>query len=203
MYLTLKEFIEKLNKIEISDERKKILLPLAKHINKKLEAKEPVAINFICTHNSRRSHLGQIWAHTLANYFGLNNVTCFSGGTVATAMYPQIVETLKSVGFSVLKLSETDNAFYALKTSGNAIPILSFSKEYNHPYNPSNDFIAIMTCGQADEDCPLVNGAEARYAVTYEDPKVFDNSTKKAEMYAKRNLQIASEMYFVFKMAQK
>ena len=37
-------------------------------------------LNFICTHNSRRSHLGQIWAAIAGAYYNVD-VATFSGGT--------------------------------------------------------------------------------------------------------------------------
>jgi arsenate reductase len=55
-----------------------------------------------------------------------------------------------------------------------------------------------MTCNNADEGCPMVFGAEARFPIKYDDPKAFDGTDVMNEKYTERSLQIASEMYFVF-----
>ena len=55
-----------------------------------------------------------------------------------------------------------------------------------------------MTCDNADEGCPMVYGAEARFPIKYDDPKAFDGTDLMNEKYSERSLQIASEMYYVF-----
>ncbi|WP_454047509.1 protein-tyrosine-phosphatase [Chryseobacterium sp. Marseille-Q8038] len=182
----------------ISEERKTFLQPLADFIKSKIEADQAIYLNFICTHNSRRSHLSQIWAQAMAYHFGIKNVFCYSGGTEATAMFPKVAEILSSQGFDIQKLSETENPVYAVKYAPNEAPVICFSKEYNHKFNPKNRFAAIMTCDNADEGCPLVIGAEARFPVKYTDPKVSDNTPQQAQVYTERSLQIGTEMFYVF-----
>ena len=194
----IKEIIDNFSTSNISEERKVVLQPLIDFINKKVENSEEIRLNFICTHNSRRSHLSQIWAQTMANFFGVKNVFCYSGGTEATAMFPKVAETLQNQGFEILKLSETENPVYAIKFDENSKPIIGFSKKYDHAFNPENGFAAIMTCSQADGGCPFIAGAEKRFPITFEDPKVSDNTPQQNEVYAERSLQIASEMFFVF-----
>ncbi len=185
--------------INITEDRKKVLQPLIDHIQNGVNNKELINLNFICTHNSRRSHLSQIWAQTLAHYINVPNVYCYSGGTEATAMNINVVETLIQQGFKTQSLSETANPIYAVKFSENNQPIIGFSKKYDNEFNPENDFCAIMTCSQADEGCPFIAGANKRVPITYEDPKVFDNTPLGKEKYAERSLEIASEMLYVFK----
>ncbi len=182
----------------ISTERKEVLLPLITYIRDKKSTGETIRLNFICTHNSRRSHLSQIWAQTMAYHFGIINVFCYSGGTEATAMFPKIGETLSNQGFDILKLSETSNPVYAVKYAPNEHPIICFSKEYNHAFNPSGNYAAIVTCNSADEACPIVFGAEARFPVKYDDPKAFDQTALMDAKYAERSLQIGEEMWYVF-----
>ncbi len=198
MYLNLFNVIASFSSQSISDERKEVLLPLVNYIQEKINADEDIRLNFICTHNSRRSHLSQIWAQTMAYHVGLKNVTCYSGGTEATAIFIKVLETLTSQGFQVLKLSENDNPVVAVKFADNENPILCFSKTYDHPFNPSNQFGAVMTCNNADEGCPIVVGAEARFPIKYDDPKAFDGTPLQTEKYAERSLDIAREMWWVF-----
>ena len=106
MFKNLKESIEVISIMPVSDERKEILKPLAGFIQKKADAGERINLNFICTHNSRRSHLSQIWAQVMAEHFNIRNVYCYSGGTEATAMFPKVAETLHSQGMEIQKLCE-------------------------------------------------------------------------------------------------
>ena len=192
------ETISSFQHIEIKDERKKVLQPLIEYVRTKRERQEKIRLNFICTHNSRRSHLSQIWAQTLASYFRLDHVECFSGGTEATAMFPKVAETLERQGFDIIELSKTDNPIYAIKFSSNEMPIIAFSKRYNHKFNPQTDFCAIMTCSSADEGCPFIAGAEKRIPIRYEDPKIFDGTEEMNQKYLEKSLEIGGELYYVF-----
>ncbi|WKK60122.1 low molecular weight phosphatase family protein [Sphingobacterium sp. BN32] len=182
----------------ISDERKLILQPLIDFIQQKIENKKDVNINFICTHNSRRSHLAQIWAQVASSYFKIPNTYCYSGGTEATAVFPKVAETLSDQGFKLCAIGQSGNPVYAIKFSDNDMPIIAFSKTYDNPFNPISEFAAVMTCSQADEACPFIVGAEKRIPIRYEDPKVSDGTPEQSQVYKKRSLQIASEMFYVF-----
>ena len=187
----------------ISEERKEALKPLIDYIQAKAHAQQEVRLNLICTHNSRRSHLAQIWTQAAAEHYQIPKVYCYSGGTEATAMFPVVAETLKLSGFRVQALSTGDNPVYAVKYSENQHPVIAFSKTYYDEFNPEGGFAAIMTCSQADGGCPFIAGAEKRIAITYEDPKTFDNSPQQAEKYNERSLQIAEEMFYVFSQIKK
>ena len=203
MNLKIREIIAQLSTERISEERKRILQPLIQFISSKLSKNEEVRLNFICTHNSRRSHLSQIWAQTMAYYYQIENVFCYSGGTEATAMFPKVVETLTNQGFEILKLSETENPVYAVKFAENEHAVICFSKKYDDDFNPKSEFAAILTCDSADENCPIVYGAEARIPIKYEDPKKSDGTPEMNETYFNRSLEIATEMKFVFENLRK
>lgn len=198
MFPELSQLISNFSVVSISTERKEILQPLVDYIQSKKNSAETIRLNFICTHNSRRSHLSQIWAQTMAFHFNIKNVSCYSGGTETTAMFPKVIETLINQGFQIAKLSEGDNPIFSVKYSENESAIVCFSKTYNDNFNPSSKFGAIMTCNNADEGCPFVQGAEARFPIKYDDPKTFDNTVLQTEMYAKRSLEIGKEMWWVF-----
>ena len=194
----MKNIIAQFSLNNISAERKEILQPLIAFIQSKKDNYETIRLNFICTHNSRRSHLSQIWAATMAYHFGIKNVFCYSGGTEATAMFPKIAETLAQQGFEVLKLSENQNPVYAIKYAQDEPPIICFSKVYNDNFNPKSHFGAVVTCNSADENCPVVFGAEQRFPIKYDDPKAFDGTDLMEAKYAQRSLEIAEEMFYVF-----
>lgn len=198
MYPNLEKTIQSISLIEVSKERKEVLKPLVDYIQNKVNSNQDIRLNFICTHNSRRSHLSQIWAQTMAFQFTIDKVFCYSGGTEATAMFPKVAETLRKQGFQIDKITETKNPIYEVKFDESQAPITCFSKVYSDDFNPKSNFGAIMTCTNADEGCPIVFGAEARFPIKYNDPKAFDGTELMDEKYAERSLEIASEMYYVF-----
>lgn len=199
MYKDLIETISTITSFQnINEERKATLQPLIDFIQHKIKSKEPININFICTHNSRRSHLSQIWAQVAAAHFQIPNVHCYSGGTEETALFPKVAETLTNQGFSIFKIADTLNPIYAIKYSDNTLPVIGFSKKYDSPFNPISAFAAVMTCSQADGGCPFIAGAEKRIPITFEDPKISDNTAEQSKVYAERSLQIATEMFYVF-----
>ena len=161
MYKNLVETINNVTTFQnISEERKNILRPLIDFVQQKVNNSQEISINFICTHNSRRSHLSQVWAQVAAAYYTIPNVHCYSGGTEETALFPKVAETLTHQGLSIFKIADTDNPVYAIKYSDNSLPIVGFSKKYDSPFNPVSAFVAIMTCSQADGGCPFIAGAE-------------------------------------------
>ena len=198
VFESIEKIISTLNVDTISIERKTVLQPLIDFIQAKIDKQKEICLNFICTHNSRRSHLSQIWAQTMAHHFNIKDVQCYSAGTEATALFPVIAESLTNSGFSIRKKDEKNNPIYSIKFAENQHPIIGFSKTLNDDFNPKSDFAAIMTCSQADEDCPFIVGAEKRIAIPFEDPKAFDNTTQQLEKYKERSLQIATEMLYVF-----
>jgi len=199
IFFSLLETIHGLKETNISQERKEILKPLIDFIQEKINQQLPIRLNFICTHNSRRSHLSQIWSQTMAYYYRIPQVNCYSGGTEATAMFHQVVTTLIKQGFAIKPISEEIiNTVFAVKFDSNEPSIICFSKTFDDSFNPENDFCAVMTCSSADEGCPFIAGAALRLAVRYNDPKVFDKTPQMAEKYEERSLEIATEMKFVF-----
>lgn len=198
LFNTIENTITALDVNSISSERKETLQPLVDFIQDKIKINQEIRLNFICTHNSRRSHLSQVWAQTLAHHFNIKNVFSYSGGTEATALFPMAAETLKNAGFKIEKIAETNNPIYSIKYTENEHPIICFSKKLDAVFNPKSDFAAIMTCSSADKGCPIISGAEKRIPIIFEDPKAFDNTPQQAEKYKERSLQIATELFYVF-----
>ncbi len=113
-------------------------------------------------------------------------------------MFPKVAETLTNQGFVILNLSDFPNPVFGVKYDQNEHPIICFSKEYNHAFNPQTGYAAIVTCNSADEACPVVLGADARFPIKYDDPKAFDGADLMDAKYAERSLQIGEEMAYVF-----
>ncbi len=182
----------------IPPERREELDKIALFIQKQVKAAQPVQLTYICTHNSRRSHFGQIWAATAAAYYDIPNVKTYSGGTETSAFNERAVAACERAGFDVTKTSDGKNPVYNVSFAANTEPLRAFSKKYSDSSNPQSNFCAIMTCSQADEACPVVKGATARVAIPYDDPKEFDGTAQETAKYDERCRQIAKETFYVF-----
>ncbi len=158
---------------------------------------QPVALTFICTHNSRRSHLAQLWAQAAAVCYGLTNVVTYSGGTEVAACNPRTVRALRRAGFSIATATPGTNAVYLAQFAETQPPARLYSKVYSAPENPQRDFFAFFCCDQADASCPTVAGAARRISVPYVDPKLSDGTPEESRTYDERSRQIAREMFFL------
>jgi arsenate reductase (thioredoxin) len=198
MYRELKEYItQRIQEFDsIPAERKKTLREVADFVAAEINKYGTVKLNFICTHNSRRSHLAQIWTQTAAAYYEIEGVETFSGGTEATAFNPRAVAAIERAGFHV-ENPGGDNPRYNIRFADGADPMLCFSKTFDDKANPDQQFAAIMTCSDADENCPFVPGASYRKPVTYRDPKESDGTEREEEIYDERCRQIAAEMLYM------
>ncbi len=196
----LREYVEEriTESSVIGDDRKNALTNLAGNIQRGLNSNGQVKLIFICTHNSRRSHLAHLWAQLSAGFYEVERVFCYSGGTEATAFNQRAVKALQDAGMRIVRLDDRSNPVYKVNFPGCRNGIKTFSKIYSDPPNPTEEFIAVMTCADADEACPVVHGANARHAIPYEDPKVSDDTIEESVLYADRCRQIAREMFYLF-----
>jgi hypothetical protein len=160
-------------------------------------------LNFICTHNSRRSHFGQVWAQVAAHHFGGDtNVETYSGGTESTAFNERSVAAMRRAGLDVHPVSFSENPKYAVRYAEDRDPMVCFSKKYiDASTNPTSGFAAVMTCDEADKGCPVVFGAAVRFSTPYVDPKVSDGTPTEVDTYDERCAQIAREMLYVMSQA--
>ena len=188
---------------KISAERKVVLAEIATAVASRLQAGAEANVTFICTHNSRRSHMSQVWAQTAAVYYGLDNVHAFSGGTQATACNCRTVAAMRRVGFAIEDATTGDNPVYLVKYSDDRPPLRAYSKLYNADDNPKSDFIALMTCSVADKACPVVKGAIARYPIHYADPRLCDDTPTETTAYNERCREIAREMFYIMSEVRK
>lgn len=191
-------FLEKAQAQIISPERQKVLLPLIEYIQQKTSAKQEINLNFICTHNSRRSQFAQIWAQVASTFYGID-LNSFSGGVEITAFNLRAIESLIRAGFRITSESiESENPTFRVHYSERKNSLKMFSKLFDDAANKAEAFAAVMTCSHADENCPFIPGTEKRIALNYSDPKEYDGTSIESEKYDERSLQIASEMMYVF-----
>ena len=184
----------------IPRERKEKLQELSAYIARKIEAEQVPKLVVICTHNSRRSHIGQIWLAVGADYFQLAEIQTFSGGTEATAFNSRAVKAFQQVGFEISTANENeDNPIYDIRWMKEMKPYQAFSKRFEDAANPKEQFAGIMVCSQADKDCPAVVGCDFRLSLPYDDPKEFDDTEFEEEKYNERIKQIGREILFSLK----
>ena len=194
---TVQALVQEFNRIP--EERKQLLQKLAAYIQQKQAQGQPVQLNFICTHNSRRSHMAQLWALAAATHYHIADVTCFSGGTEATAFNPRAVKAMQQLGFDMEQGSDGENPIYNVSYAPEQPAVQVWSKVVTDAANPSTAFAAIMTCTDADQNCPYVPGTELRLALPFQDPKAFDGSPQEEEKYMERARQIGRELLYALR----
>jgi len=196
MYDLIQQVIDKVNLESISEERRLELQVLVDYIQTKKDGNQEINLNFICTHNSRRSQFSQVWAKVASVLYQID-INSYSGGVEETAFNERAIQSLERFGFKISCSGEL-NPHYQIQFDSATEPIVGFSKMFDDPINPSRQFAAIMTCSHADENCPFVAGCEKRIPVRYDDPKEFDDTPLESAMYDYRSFEIASEMKYVF-----
>ena len=204
MYAEIEQFLTaRRSEFErIPQDRQRELQELGTYVAESLRTAGRCQLTFICTHNSRRSHLSQIWARVAADACGLSNVETFSGGTEATAMNARVVDSLRRTGFQIAAdNANADNPLYDVRYGDDSAPLRCFSKVYDQPPNPTSQFAAVMTCSSADQACPIVSECELRAPIRYEDPKAADDMPNEARVYDERSAQICREMLFAMQHA--
>ena len=182
---------------KIPESRQSLLKDLTTYIRNRRNDND-IRLIFICTHNSRRSHIAQIWAQTAAYHYEIKKIHCFSGGTEVSVFHPNAVKALEKAGFRIKKKSSGDNPVYSVYFCNEQIPVTAFSKLYSNSFNPQSEFVAVMTCSAANESCPFVSGSIFRIPLTYEDPKIFDQTVEADQRYFDKVREIGREMLFVF-----
>tara|TARA_B110000444_G_C18848126_1_gene603468 strand:- start:4373 stop:4972 length:600 start_codon:yes stop_codon:yes gene_type:complete len=189
------KFIEKLNTNNLQNIKKKKIDSLIQLIGNTDQA---IKLNYICTHNSRRSQLSQIWSETLSVYFNKKNIFSFSGGTQVTEVYEGLILLLEQVGFNITKESKVINSTLSIDYGDPNNKIKIYSKLFNCNSNPKTNFIAIINCESADKNCPIVHGAEYKFFLPFKDPKLMDGTNNENIYYSKTNMEIASTLKYLF-----
>ncbi len=200
MYPDIAEFLESLTGEfdQIEKGRQSTLGRIADYVSRKRAAGKEVRLLFICTHNSRRSHLAQIWAQTAAYYMDIDRVQTFSGGTEATAFNPRAVSAMKQAGFKIKGKNDSSNPIYSVSFARGVPAMEAYSKRFSDPINPQEEFCAVMVCSQADEACPVIFGSDLRVSIPYDDPMTFDGSPQESKEYDERCHQIARDILYLF-----
>ncbi|MEY4659025.1 MAG: protein-tyrosine-phosphatase [Crocinitomicaceae bacterium] len=184
---------------EISFERKSILENITRYIQNNLDSGKVSKLMFICTHNSRRSHFGQILCAIAAEYYQIPGVQTYSAGTEITAFHPNAISALRKIGLDIEAKESGKNAHFQVQINSTTV-LQAYSKLITDDINPKNEFAAIMTCTQAEENCPFVAGAAVRIGLPFDDPKAFDGTNMESEMYLSRLQEMATQLFYVFSL---
>lgn len=204
MYTAISKSIEQWSGQSIAPERKQVLDDMTAYFkNLMSERREAINICIICTHNSRRSQLAQVWATAIASYFGLENFKFYSGGTEVTAMHPNVAAVLKTKGFEIQKKNDSANPHYRISFGDEEPPFHCYSKRYSEIASEIEPFTALMTCAHADQNCPYIPEAQKRFSWTFEDPGKADNTSSALKAYNECSKMIASELHYIFKELAK
>ncbi len=188
---------------QIPKERKAELKDIANFILEQRKDHKSANLLFVCTSNSRRSHMAQVWSQIASYYYGIDSVFTFSGGTEQTRVNINAIDALIRTGIEIYSNNECENPLRYIRVGNKINPWVLFSKKYTDDTNPKNNFAAVMVCSEADKACPFVEGAESRIGLPYQDPKEFDNSPLKEAKYDERCRQIAREMFFIMDLFSK
>jgi hypothetical protein len=189
--------------VQIPEERKTELKDIANFIVEQRKEHKPANLLFVCTSNSRRSHMAQVWSQIASYYYGIDSIFTFSGGTEQTRVNINAIHALTRTGIEIYSNNQGDNPLRYIRVGNKINPWVIFSKKYTDATNPKNNFAAVMVCSEADKACPFVEGAESRIGIPYQDPKEFDNSPLKEAKYDERCRQIAREMFFIMDFVSK
>ena len=200
-YESLESIIADLPIAQIAPQRMSVIDQMVDYIVQKIKSNQEVRLNFICTHNSRRSQFSQIWAQTATDYYEIP-AFCYSGGVEVTAFNERAVAAIRRDGFKVVQKGD-ENPVYFVFHGEDSEPIVTFSKVYDDPLNAQKGFAAVMTCDHADENCPFIPGAEARIPLRFEDPKAFDDTDLEERMYTQRSHQIGAELFLIFQKVKE
>ena len=155
------------------------------------------AVNFICTHNARRSVLSQSLATVLAYRSGLKDLVFWSGGAEETNAHPNSIATLQRIGFRLLSQGEGANPVYELAYADDAAPLRIFSKKFDDESSPA-PYHAVLVCSKGDAACPFIPGVASRTLIPFEDPGTFDGTPEEEQAYNTCAAQIGGEMRFFF-----
>ena len=152
-------FQQALENLVLDDQRTALLQTIAKSIIQLISEKRKINLNFICTHNSRRSQLAQVWSSYASSYFKLNKIESFSGGTEVSAFFRNTVKTLQEVGF-IFQLIEFShqNPYYSISSHQHVKPIIGFSKLVEHEINKKRyDDSELYCCSGIGGYCVIIS----------------------------------------------
>ena len=184
--VSLDKYIDNLDSVVLKGYQKKRVKKISQELKSLINTYNKIV--FICTHNSRRSQLCEAWGSVLSKRFNLN-LFFYSAGTEKTGVYVEVINALQRAGLEIDKggkINDINN------------PIELYSKTLDEI--KGDEFISLMTCSDAEENCPVDPRSKKNIKLFYNDPKKFDGTHKESLEYDKICKLIASELNAIFKL---
>jgi hypothetical protein len=186
--------VENLDKVP--KQRELMLSEISKSMSTDYLENKTGKVLFVCTHNSRRSQIAEVWFKYATLYFGIQHFEAYSGGIEETAFNERAIKALERAGFTTHYVRKVENPVVSI-TPGNYPVWDQQSKIYTHRVNPKKNFTALMVCSDADKSCPIVEGATDRFSLPYDDPRYYDGTPSEEKMYDATVEEIGLEMFYL------
>ena len=174
--------------------RRPALRSCAAAIARQLDARGEVSVVAVCTHNSRRSQLAEVWLAVASAAAGLGGVSVCSGGSDPVAVAPGAIAVLRERGFRVE--ADTADANPRLRVRGHGIERELYAKPLGEAVAgvPLRGGVALMVCAAADAACPPVPQVGYRARLPFADPRHADGTPGEAAAYRAASDRIEAEM---------
>ena len=183
--LSLDKYIDNLDDIILRDYQKRRVKKISEELRGEINSCNKIV--FICTHNSRRSQLCEVWGSILSKRFNLD-LSFFSAGTEKTEVCGEAIKSLERAGIEI-------GIGGKIKLMHNQIELHSKTLDEIK----EDEFIAIMTCSDAEKNCPVEPRSKKNIKLFYDDPKKYDGTIEASVEYDKTCRLIASELNAIFK----
>ena len=106
-----------------------------------------------------------------------------------------MISTLENIGFGIESNELTENPVISITQEPDNTELCSlWSKTWDDSSISKEETLAIMTCSDAEENCPYIPFAKGRIPLRYEDPKYSDGTEKEEKVYADKFNEIYAEI---------
>jgi len=182
---SLDKYIDNLDNVILEDYQEKRVKKISQELKSSINTYKKIV--FICTHNSRRSQLCEVWGSILSKRFNLD-LFFYSAGTKKTEVYTEVIKSLQRAGLEIDMEGK-------IKLMHNQIELHSKTLDEIK----EDEFIAMMTCSDAEKNCPVDQRSKKNIILFYDDPKKYDRTIHESNEYDKTCRLIASELNAIFK----
>ena len=185
MDLVFNKFFSRIDSFNPNQKRKKRLDNIASVINENLNKTRSIV--FLCTHNSRRSQICEVWGKVFAEIYR-KKININSAGAFKTVVHSQVYESIVKCGLIVNNKKEIFFDKKKFKLNSKTTDSITMK-----------NFIAVMTCSDAEKSCPHDPKSIRNIKMFFNDPRIYDETDKMSREYLKTTTYIAEELNYIFK----
>ncbi len=171
------KFFSRIDSFNPNQKRKKRLDNIASVINENLNKTRSIV--FLCTHNSRRSQICEVWGKVFAEIYR-KKININSAGAFKTVVHSQVYESIVKCGLVVDNKKEIFFDKKKFKLNSKTIDSLTMK-----------NFIAVMTCSNAEKSCPNDPRSIRNIKMFFNDPRIYDETDKMSREYLNTTTYIA------------